>query len=80
MSLPIISEFWYTISDFVESDSREEAIYSFIVMLVDQGYDLEDLADEFEKDREVMKQIKKAKDDMEEDEEDEEDYYSDDDF
>lgn len=81
MSLSIISEFWYAITDYIDSDNRAEAIHSFIVMLVDQGYDLDDIADEFEKDREVMKQIKLAKDDLEEeDDEEDSDYYSDEDY
>lgn len=81
MSLSVLAEFWAITKDYVTDDDRKELVTSLVDLLIDHGHDLDDALYEFEKDREVSKAIKFAKDDLEDEEaedsgydEDEDDY------
>jgi hypothetical protein len=80
MSLGLLKEFWYNVYEYIDNDSREDIIQGLIVLLTEHGYDLDEIADEFESDKEIMRQVKMARDEIDEyeDNSDDNDYYSDD--
>jgi len=66
MSLNLISEVWALLRDSVPSDDRPAIAKSVIELLMDQGYDLTDMAFEFSGDSYLKSAVKFYADDVDE--------------
>lgn len=74
MSLSLVSEIWNLVSESIPLDEREQIAYNFIGILVDHGYDLDDIDYEFSDDENLIAAIKYYREDSEEDEIEEDEY------
>lgn len=58
MSVQLASDIWKLVRESIPYDEREQLADSLIGVLVDHGFDLEDVKYEFEGDHEVLDAIK----------------------
>lgn len=77
MSVQLAAEIWSLVRESIPYDDREHLADSLVSMLVDQGFDLDDIKYEFDNDSDVQDAIKYYIDD--EDSEYEREEYSDED-
>lgn len=76
MSVIVAAEIWSLVRESVPYDDREQLADSLVGILVDHGFELDDISYEFGDDPEVRKAIKYYADEVEA-EEDDGDYDSD---
>lgn len=84
MNLSLISEIWNLVTESIPDEEREDIAYNLIGLLVEHGWELDDLAYEFDSDEQLLSAIRYHRDDEEEEEEEAEyekyDDESDDDY
>ncbi len=80
MSVQLAAEIWSLVRDALPYDDREQLADGLVGILVDHGFDCDDIAYEFTGDAEVEIAIKYYIDDLESEEYDEEDSNEDDEW
>lgn len=70
MSLNLVSEIWTLLRENIPADDRDDAAHSLVELLMDQGYDLTDMAFEFSHDRHLKPAVKFYADDADEEDTD----------
>lgn len=58
MSVQLAVELWNLIKDSIPYDDRDQLADSFVGIMVDHGYDLEEIRDEFINDSEIIQAVK----------------------
>ena len=79
MSVQLASDIWKLVRESIPYDEREQLADSLIGILVDHGFDLDDVKYEFEDDQEVLDSIKYYAEDTEDEESEDYDSYDEDD-
>lgn len=77
MSLQLVSEIWNLVSESIPLDDREQIAYNFIGVLVEHGYELDDIDYEFSDDDDLRSAIKYHRDDVENESSEDEDFLDD---
>lgn len=78
MELDLANELWIELRRFISTGDRQDAVDSLVNLLVEQGYDAEDLRTAFKGDSEVKRAITEYfGDDGSDDEDEEEEEYED---
>jgi hypothetical protein len=75
MSLNLVAEVWTLLRENIPADDRDDAAHGLVEFLMDQGYDLTDMAFEFSHDSHLKPAVKFYADDA--DDEDAEAYKDD---
>lgn len=78
MSVQLASDIWKLVRESIPYDEREQLADSLIGILVDHGFDLDDVKYEFDDDQEVLDAIKYYAEDTEDEESDDYDSYDED--
>lgn len=73
MSVQLANELWNLVRDSINEDVMAELAESFVAILLDQGYDLDDIKYEFD-DENIQDAIKFYADEEAEEESEDEDY------
>lgn len=78
MSVQLASDIWKLVSESIPYDEREQLADSLIGILVDHGFDLDDVKYEFDDDQDVLDAIKYYAEDTEDEESEDYDSYDED--
>lgn len=78
MSVQLASDIWKLLRESIPYDEREQLADSLIGILVDHGFDLDDVKYEFDDDQEVLDAIKYYAEDTEDEESEDYDSYDED--
>jgi hypothetical protein len=57
MSLPVITEVWDALRDYIDMSERDEAADTLVNYLMDNNYEVDDIKDAF-KDKDITKALK----------------------
>lgn len=78
MSVQLASDIWKLVSESIPYGEREQLADSLIGILVDHGFDLDDVKYEFDDDQDVLDAIKYYAEDTEDEESEDYDSYDED--
>lgn len=76
MSLPLVAEIWNLVRECLPYDDREQITDNMVGIMMEHGYDFEEIVDAFDGDKEIKNAVKYYR---EESEDIESDYDEDDD-
>ena len=79
MNLDLVTEVWDALRNHIDMSERSDAADTLVNLLVDAGYDSEDIKDSFRGDKDISKALKFYREQHEAEEEYEEDYDNDED-
>lgn len=58
MSIQLVSQIWNLVSDSIPYNDRDQIAETFVGLLVEHGFDLAEIRQEFEWDQEIVQAVK----------------------